>query len=254
VVFLSIWLDTESLRRANGLTGVVRDWGASALRSLVVSAAIFIGFSVVRSRGALEEGLRACNETIFEWRFLLGHLFTLAGCCAVSAWLFSTRATGTSVDVLAAGWLISGGLAVAFGIFAFLPPAACSRFLRGNPSAWIYALFAAVSVNPLAHAADRFWNPAADLTFRLVRICLQPFTRGIIANPAMRVIGTSKFKVTISPQCSGLEGAGLMLLFGLLWLWFYRDELRLPRAFLVIPSGIVLLYLLNTVRIARRWS
>ena len=41
VVCLSIWLDTESLRRATGLTGVVSAWGAYALQSLMVSAAVF---------------------------------------------------------------------------------------------------------------------------------------------------------------------------------------------------------------------
>ena len=162
--------------------GLVRDWGPYALQSLVVSAAVFLAFSAARSRGSLEHAFRSVNQAIIEWRFLSGHLVTLAGSCLLSAWLFSTRATSAGVDVIAAGWLILGALAVAFGICAFLPPAACLGFLHTNPRALIYASLAAVSVNPLAHAAGRFWNPAADLTFRLVRICLQPFAIAVIAN------------------------------------------------------------------------
>ena len=62
-------------------------------------------------------------------------------------------------------------------------------------------------------------------------------------------LGTSKFAVEIAPECSGYEGAGLILAFGVVWLWFFRDECRFPRALLLIPAGVVLMYLLNAVRI-----
>jgi exosortase E/protease (VPEID-CTERM system) len=42
----------------------------------------------------------------------------------------------------------------------------------------------------------------------------------------------------------------LMLLFGVFWLWLLRDELRFPRALLLIPAGIAILFLLNSVRLA----
>jgi exosortase E/protease (VPEID-CTERM system) len=41
-----------------------------------------------------------------------------------------------------------------------------------------------------------------------------------------------------------------MLLFGVLWLWFFRADFRFPRALLLIPFGISLIFLLNAVRIA----
>jgi exosortase/archaeosortase family protein len=63
-------------------------------------------------------------------------------------------------------------------------------------------------------------------------------------------IRTEHFRVFIAPECSGLEGAGLMLAFGVTLLWLFRQECRFPQCLILLPGGIVLLFLLNSVRIA----
>jgi len=60
----------------------------------------------------------------------------------------------------------------------------------------------------------------------------------------------SHFSVVVNQQCSGLEGASLILVFGAVWLWLFRRELRFPRSFLLLPAGVVILYLSNAFRIA----
>jgi hypothetical protein len=60
------------------------------------------------------------------------------------------------------------------------------------------------------------WQPASYLTFRLTKMFLIPFVSNVIANPATMVIGTQRFQVQIAPECSGLEGVGLILAFGIL--------------------------------------
>jgi exosortase E/protease (VPEID-CTERM system) len=78
--------------------------------------------------------------------------------------------------------------------------------------------------------------------------------RGLIANlvqdPATLTIGGPKFSVFIAPECSGLEGVGLMFAFGCAWLWFFRREYRYPQAFLLVPVGMGAIWLANAVRIA----
>jgi exosortase E/protease (VPEID-CTERM system) len=249
-IFLSTWLDTATIHRTAGLAGAVADWGPSAIRSLIAMVAVFTGFSFLRSKGALQQVFDARGQSGVAWHFLALHLLAMVAFCALSARLFVATPAATRVDLVAALWLICGGTVIAVGTFAFLPPRLCYRFVRGAGNIWIYASLAAISVNPLASAVDRLWNPAASLTFRLVRLCLQPFLHNLIANPTSKVLGTPNFKVSINPQCSGLEGAGLMLLFGVFLLWFLRDELRFPKALLLIPAGVVVLYLLNTLRIA----
>ncbi len=191
-----------------------------------------------------------CGQTGLGWHFFIGHFLAAATFCALSAHLFATTSNGARMDLVTLLWLICGGSAAVLAAFAFLPPGVCYRLVRDSGTIWIYAFVAGALAYPLTRAIDRLWTPAASLTFRLVRMCLQPFIHNLIVNPVTRVIGTRNFRVSISPQCSGLEGAGLILLFSVFWLWFLRDELRFPRVLLLIPTGVAILYLLNALRIA----
>jgi exosortase E/protease (VPEID-CTERM system) len=79
---------------------------------------------------------------------------------------------------------------------------------------------------------------------------LTPFVSKVVSNPGTMLLGTTKFTVIISPQCSGLEGAGLMLGFALLWLALFSHECRFPQALLLLPAGVLLIFALNAVRLA----
>jgi len=72
----------------------------------------------------------------------------------------------------------------------------------------------------------------------------------MIVDPANLVIGTMRFSVRIEPGCSGLEGMGLILAFGVLWLILFREECRFPHALLLLPTGLAIIFALNVVRIA----
>jgi exosortase E/protease (VPEID-CTERM system) len=72
----------------------------------------------------------------------------------------------------------------------------------------------------------------------------------MVVEPGRMLIGTHRFTAIVSPQCSGLEGAALMLIFGAIWLFLFRHEIRLPQALALVPAGVLVLFLLNAVRIA----
>ena len=57
-------------------------------------------------------------------------------------------------------------------------------------------------------------------------------------------------RVEIEPACSGIEGAALIFGFSLLWLWLLRREFRFPRALILPPVSVAVLFFLNGVRIA----
>jgi exosortase E/protease (VPEID-CTERM system) len=63
-------------------------------------------------------------------------------------------------------------------------------------------------------------------------------------------IGTDRFSAIVSPECSGLEGAALLLIFGVLWLILFRQDTRFPQSLLLLPAAVLVLFLLNSVRIA----
>ena len=63
------------------------------------------------------------------------------------------------------------------------------------------------------------------------------------------VVGTSSFRVEIAPICSGYEGMGLIAAFVSITLWTFRRDFRFPRAFLLLPLAIILIWLANVLRI-----
>jgi exosortase E/protease (VPEID-CTERM system) len=94
------------------------------------------------------------------------------------------------------------------------------------------------------------WAPLSGFTFSAVKLLLSPFLPFLISDRASLVIGSSRFSVIISPACSGLEGAVLMLVVTIVWLWLFRHECKFPQALIIIPAGILLILLFNCVRIA----
>ncbi len=115
---------------------------------------------------------------------------------------------------------------------------------------WIYALMTSVAACLMGAFARTLWGSAARWTFVLVKILLKMFLSGVYADVSTMSIGTESFHVEIAPECSGLEGAALMLSFCALWLWLLRREFRFPRALLLAPASVAILFLLNAFRIA----
>jgi exosortase E/protease (VPEID-CTERM system) len=97
---------------------------------------------------------------------------------------------------------------------------------------------------------QKLWQPAAALTFELVRFLLQPLLPTLTSDPSKLILSTDRFSVAISEGCSGLEGVGLMLAFCSGWLLLFRSEYRFPRSLVLIPIGLLLVFSLNAVRIA----
>src|SRR6185312_10556788 len=115
---------------------------------------------------------------------------------------------------------------------------------------WAYAALVAVAATGAIVWSQDLWGPTAQLTFQLVRNVLLPILPTLKADAATRVLRTPDFAVEVSSICSGLEGVGLMLAFCSAWLLYFRGEYRFPRALLIIPAGVLLVFALNVVRIA----
>jgi exosortase E/protease (VPEID-CTERM system) len=115
---------------------------------------------------------------------------------------------------------------------------------------WPYAAIAALLGTSTWQLSERLWQPAAALTFDLVRRVLSPLLPTLSADAATRILSTDRFAVEVTEVCSGLEGVGLMLAFSLAWLLFFRREYIFPRALLLVPAGMTAIFGLNVLRIA----
>jgi exosortase E/protease (VPEID-CTERM system) len=122
--------------------------------------------------------------------------------------------------------------------------------LRRSGALAAYAALPALGAVLAIQGSQRLWVSAAKITFLLVEKLLQPLVPHLLADPDARILGTSRFAVSIAEICSGLEGVGLMLVFCCAWLWYFRREFRFPRVLLVIPVAMVLVFALNALRIA----
>ena len=68
--------------------------------------------------------------------------------------------------------------------------------------------------------------------------------------PETRELGMEDFHVYVWGPCSGIEGFGLITLFLSVYMWMFKDRLRFPAAFMLVPIGIALSWCLNVVRIS----
>ena len=97
--------------------------------------------------------------------------------------------------------------------------------------------------------ARALWEPVTRLTFTMVKFMLSWILPGTTTAAERATIYAPHFSVIISPQCSGLEGAALILVFTIAWLWLFRQECRFPWALALLPAGVVILFILNAVRL-----
>lgn len=248
-VAISLWLDTASLAHSSGLTRIVGAWGAYALRAVIGFCAIFTTFAFLKKRNTRFAEPGATESPSFSWGLLAGHGCALLVFAELSAVLFTNSATGWWSDAVAASWLVVGVSAIGLAALAFFPWTGWVQLLRGTGYLWVYAAASTVAASLAGGAARLLWRQATYATFGLSKLLLKSVVSPVFADPANQLLGTQAFRVTISPQCSGLEGAGLVLAFGVLWLLLFRRECRFPQSLLLLPAAIVLSFLLNVVRI-----
>jgi exosortase E/protease (VPEID-CTERM system) len=247
---LTLWLDNAALYGRPGLNGFIGAWGAVILRAVVGFAALFLTFSWLKYKPALLAISRDAVATRISAPFLLAHLTAISLFAALSSLLYGTAPRDGISDLLALAWLASGLAAIACGAFAFLHPRFWLRILRATGYIWSVALAAVLLACVAGNSMRLLWPWASGITLHLTSILLSPFIPDLMVNPALMQIGSQRFHVEIAPECSGLEGIGLMLAFGLMWLALFRTECRFPQALLLLPTGALLIFFLNSLRIA----
>jgi exosortase E/protease (VPEID-CTERM system) len=249
LLLLSVWLDNSSLIARGGIFSLVGEWGAWAVRGVVGFAALFVTFAYLRSSTALAAISNLADRAPISRALLAAHVLAMTAFAGISWTLYSGRLTEFPPVLAVALWLTTGIAAIALAACAFLPAGLWSQLLRATGSLWAFAFVVVIAACVMGNYARLLWQPATQLTFVLVKVFLTTFVSGIIADPATMTLGTARFNVTIAPECSGFEGVGLILAFTACWLWFFRRECRFPHALLLLPAGVVAIYLLNAVRI-----
>lgn len=250
LLLLSVWLDGSSLIARGGIAGLIGAWGAWTIRGIVGFVVAFLTFGYLSKGAALAAISRQAEPVPVNRGLLAAHLFAMAVFGTLSWALYGGHLIAHSTNLLPSLWFVAGISGIAFAALSLLPLSLWLQLFRDTGSLWILTLALIVAACLLGNYARALWQPAANLTFLLTKSFLSPFVSGVIADPASMTLGTAKFSVIIAPQCSGFEGVGLILAFSTGWLWFFRRECRFPHALLLIPAGVVAIFLLNSIRIA----
>lgn len=250
VLLLTLRFDTGALRGQSGWWVELLAVSPLFLRLViaVVAATVFLGGV------SLWDEVRRLSLTSLSFRtsglLFLGHLLALSAFTTVTASVLEGNASESSKSAWTVSWIALGLVVVGLWALIVLPAREWRHLIRRNR----VVLLAGLGVGGLACSAglllQRCWLPLAEATLWIVRTLLGLVYTDVVCQPIERLVGTPSFAVTIAPECSGYEGMGLISAFTAVYLWLFRRDLRFPRALLLWPAGVSILWLSNAFRIA----
>ena len=97
--------------------------------------------------------------------------------------------------------------------------------------------------------SEGLWNPLGAITLNSVAFLVQQLPGDALFIPEEAIVGTGDFSVRIAPVCSGYQGIGLMTVFMGVYLIWQRNQLKFPISIIIVPAGLILVWLFNVVRI-----
>jgi exosortase E/protease (VPEID-CTERM system) len=249
-VLLHFLIDVDAAQTAEGLAAVVRDAQSQAFHLVTTVFACLVLFSYVRSKKTGARVFDSPAPTNIRVRWLILHALLVLPLAPLAFFLFRLPPVDPRFAALAA---LSACFVIAAVLAAFRAMAPWPTWrdaARRLGDLWIYAALVGAMATWAMLWIQKLWRPAAALTFELVRLLLKPLLPTLTADPSRLILSTDNFSVGISDGCSGLEGMGLMLAFCVGWLLLFRTEYRFPRALVLVPIGLLLVFALNALRIA----
>jgi exosortase E/protease (VPEID-CTERM system) len=251
LLFLSVSFDTQVFANNPSWWMQLANDAPIYLRVGLAGLAAFLVIIFPRLKAAVQElQSHALAHAWLPW--LLLHGLALGGFYGATQAIFAQAAQGALPSGASlAGW---AGLGLG-GFLAWLLTAApwiyWRRMLRREWPAVLAAAVAGSAAWGLGEVTSQFWRPLASATFWLTQQVLELFySSSILYDSDEHILGAGSFLVTISPQCSGYEGIGLITVFLAIYLWLFRSQIRFPHALLLFPLAALAIWLANTLRIA----
>jgi exosortase E/protease (VPEID-CTERM system) len=249
LVPLTIAVDTGYLRVDNGLAGLAARTGANVLRMLLLASVMTWIFAVRSGPAGWMAELGRTRRWRFSPRALAVHVFALAAFAIACIRLFQPGTQQPVADRLAALVFAAGATTVVSAAITFVPLAFWTALWRRAAWAPVGGLVLALSVVALNAQARWIAEPWLRLTFDVSSALIHLVKPSVVIHAAQYDIVGRLFDVTVNWQCSGYEGVLLILFFGSAWLAVFRRDFRFPRALLLLPAGVVAIWVLNCARI-----
>jgi exosortase E/protease (VPEID-CTERM system) len=249
-ILLGSFVDFQRAQEAQGFGALVRvsqHWG---FRFLVTWAAATAIIAYVRSGPRLRAVNLAASQIAPRRGWWIIHFLLVVLLIPLSFLLYRDVPGFLTFATVAWLWI---ALAAGAALAAFAAMAPWPIWKAGWAAlnmTWLYSAAAAIVGASAMELSQGLWIPTSKLTFDLVHRFMAPFLPSLNADSSSLVLSTDRFAVQISQDCSGLEGVGLISAFCLVWLLKFRRDYRFPRALLLVPVGVLLVFTLNVLRIA----
>lgn len=219
---------------------------------LVVVATITYVLSGRALRGEIAQLLRTTALFGPRRRVALSvNLLCFGGLWWLISWLLehATQAEAPGTLALIGFVLLTAACALSL-LLSLLPVPALVRL--GPPAGQVAAggLLVGACAWAAGVASEQLWQAMQRVTLYVVFTLMLPFSDRIAFAPDEALLGTEDFLVEVAPECSGIEGIGLISVVMGVYLFSARKWLRFPRALSLLPLAILLVFLGNAIRIA----
>ncbi len=251
VIGLTIRFDGEAL---------AGDWGGTWLalfryshsipRVVLTTALATLALCGTRMSAELGQALEGLQRAHRWWLYLVGHLIAFGILTRLTALLMEADLRSSAhPDRLIIAWMAAAVLTMALWAAAALPPSVWLTQARRNWGPLAGGMALGIAAWGAGRLTDELWRPMGRLTLHGVHLLLDLVFQETILDLDRSVVGTPSFRVEVSPECSGYEGIGLIVVSTTAYFWLRRRDLRFPRALLLLPLGVALIILANIVRI-----
>jgi exosortase E/protease (VPEID-CTERM system) len=247
---LNAFVDFDRAQQAQGFGAVLRlgqHWGFRYLVAFVAALSLFV---FVLGRESLSGYDTAVRSVLVRKKWVVFHFFFVVTLAPLSYLLYRGSDGDYFLVSVVFGWILIAMAAIVSGLQALAPLSLWWRAARALGIIWSYAGTAALLGTGAMQLTQSFWRSTASLTFKLVAFLLLPMMPTLQSDPATLIVSTSRFAVQIADVCSGLEGVAAIVAFASVWLIVFRQEYVFPRALLLIPLGVIAMFLLNALRIS----
>ena len=240
--------DSERMPIAEG-TGAFRHLGESMPLVIVVTTATFL-IGSGPSKAEMSEIAAAFRQRRPTWLPFVGHLLAYALAIGITIFVFNPGLELERPWLWVALWAAAAMCSFVLLVVTVVPKAAFRPLTKPAARALAAGLVVGLLAQLAGDATRELWRPMSGLTLEIVAILLELTGHEVVGIAEELVIGTPTYEVFIDQPCSGYEGIGLITTMLAFYLFYFRKSLRFPNALLLLPIGIVLIWIANSIRIA----
>ncbi|MCO4826188.1 MAG: exosortase E/protease, VPEID-CTERM system [Amylibacter sp.] len=160
--------------------------------------------------------------------------------------------SATGIVAIAIAWLVGGTLLCGGALLMLASVSRWRVFAQTAGLSFVVVAIAGAATPFVALQLRSHWRgeALADWTFSTVVWIMDFWGQPVVSDAGAKTIGNGTFLINVAPSCSGVEGLAMVTIFTLIYLYLFRSDLRFPRAFIILPIGLCLSWLMNSLRIA----